>query len=243
MTATSLADLLVVNPSRLRPATLETVASAQEQLGIALPTGYVDFATRLGAGSLGHFVWVEDVATLPDRTREWRERITAYWFWETDEAGVTADALQQRGVLLASSFDGDELCVDPADVETLYVLPRNEEVAHRVGPGFVAALEWMLSGALNPWVEGWTFEVNAGRAQVRDRLRGRRLGDAEAAVLADHGDAHVEHLDGRTTIFLPSVQGRLALHDEDGELDVDLGHDEEADPAKVAAVLGAVRGA
>jgi hypothetical protein len=30
-----------------------------------------------------------------------------------------------------------------------------------VPPGFLDALEWMLSGTtLNPWVEGWTFEAS-----------------------------------------------------------------------------------
>ena len=155
MPGTSFDDVLLVNPAQIRPATSDGIALAEAELGVRMPPGYAAYVERLGEGALGNFVRVYAPARLPDLTRAWRERVTEYWFWDTSEAGVKPESLQERGVVVADSFDGDELCFDPADPETLFVLPRNDDNARRVGPGFIAAVDWMLSGALNPWVEGW----------------------------------------------------------------------------------------
>jgi hypothetical protein len=209
-----------------------------------MPSEYAAYVERLGEGALGHFVRVYEPAKLIDLTLDWRVRIKEYWFWDTSEAGVAPESLQERGVIVADTFDGDELCFDPADPETLFVLPRDADLARRVGPGFIAAVDWLLSGELNPWVEGWTFEAWTNRAEVRQTLNGRRLADAARAIadLAEH--SHVVDLDDRKTFFLPAVSGRLSLYQEDeGAARVDLTYDEAANPEAVNDVLAAVRGA
>jgi len=240
---TSFDDVLLVNPSRIRPATSDGIAVVEAELGVRMPPGYAAYLERLGEGALGYFVRVYSPARLPGLTRAWRERVKEYWFWDTSEAGVKPESLQERGVVVADSFDGDELCFDPADPETLIVLPRNEDIARRVGPGFIAAVDWMLSGALNPWVEGWTFEAWTHRIEVRQALHGRRLEEATRAVahLGEH--SHEVGVDHWKTFFLPAIGGRLSLHqDEEGTLEVDLAYDETADPEAVDTVLAATRG-
>lgn len=244
MTGTSLDDVLVINPSQIRAATDHGITQAEAELGVRLPSGYVAYVERLGEGTLGHFVRVYDPAKLPDLNRDWRQRINEYWFWDTSEAGVAPERLQERGVVVADSFDGDELCFDPDDPETLFLLPRDEDDARRLGPGFSAAVDWMLSGALNPWVEGWTFEAWTGRAEMREALDGRRLADAARAIAALGEHSHVVELNNRTTYFLPSIGGRLSLYEEeDGATEADLSYDEAADQAAVDVVLAAMRGA
>jgi hypothetical protein len=235
-------DVLLVNPSRVRPATSDEVTGAESALGVDMPSGYAAFVQRLGEGALGHFVRVYVPAQLPRLTLDWRERVREYWFWDTQEAGVTPESLQERGVVVADSFDGDELCFDPAAPETLFVLPRDDEVAHRVGPGFLAAVDWMLSGGLNPWVEGWTFEAWGNRAEVRREFpSGLRLADAARAVedLGEH--SHLVDVGHRKTFFLPSIGGRLSLYQfEDGDLSMDLTYDEAAIPEAVTRISTAV---
>ena len=245
MSGTSVDDVFLINPSRVRPATDHGIAQAEAELGVRLPAGYAAYVERLGEGTLGHFVRVNEPAKLPGLTLEWRERIKEYWFWDTSEAGVAPESLQERGVVVADSFDGDELCFDPADPETLFVLPRDEDLVRRVGPGFIAAVDWMLSGALNPWVEGWTFEAPTHRAEVRQTFPGLGLADAARAI-ADLGEhSHVVELEHRKTFFLPAISGRLSLYQEDdGEpTEADLTHDEAASPEAVDGVLAALRGA
>jgi hypothetical protein len=245
MPRTSLDDVLLINPSQIRPATAHAIARAEAELGVRLPSGYTAYVERLGEGALGHFVRVYEPAKLPDLTRDWRQRIKEYWFWDTSEAGVAPESLQERGVVVADSFDGDELCFDPADPETLFVLPRDEDVVRRVGPGFIAAVDWMLSGALNPWVEGWTFEAWTNRAEVRQALPGLRLADAARAI-ADLGEhTHVVELDYRKTYFLPAISGRLSLYqaDDSEPTEADLSYDKATNPEAVDVVLAAMRGA
>lgn len=237
-------DLLVINPSRTTRATKTDLKQAESALGVHLPRGYARFVRRVGGGSLGHFVGVLAPDQLLTSTEDWRTLVQEYWFWDTEESGADRESLQERGILLASSFDGDELCFDPADPETLYVLPRNDDVAHRVGPGFLAALEWMLSGRqLNPWVEGWTFEANNHRVEEHPRFPDdTSLADATRALTALGLHAHVVELDRRTTFFFPEISGRLSVAEEEG-LWVDFFYDDEADPAEVTKILDAIKGA
>ena len=108
MPGTSFDDVLLVNPSQIRPATSGGVALAEAELGVRMPPGYAAYVERLGEGSLGNFVRVYAPARLPDLTRAWRERVKEYWFWDTSEAGVKPESLQEHGVVVADSFDGDE---------------------------------------------------------------------------------------------------------------------------------------
>lgn len=243
MPGRSFDDVLLVNPSQIRPATADGIARAESDLGVRLPRGYAAYVERLGEGALGHFVRVHPPEKLPELTLDWRERIKEYWFWDTSEAGVAPESLQERGVVVADSFDGDELCFDPADPETLFVLPRDDDLARRAGPGFIDAVDWMLSGALNPWVEGWTFEAWTSRVEVREELHGRRLADAAQAVAGLSEHSHLVELDHRTTFFLPAIGGRLSLYQlGDAAPHVDLTYDEGADVEAVEVVLAAMRG-
>lgn len=122
-------------------------------------------------------------------------------------------------------------------------MPRNDDIARRVGPGFIAAVDWMLSGALNPWVEGWTFEAWTHRIEVGQALHGRRLDDAARVVADLGGHSHVVGVDHWKTFLLLAIGGRLSLHqDEEGTLEVDLAYDQTADPETVDTVLAAMRG-
>jgi hypothetical protein len=236
----SFEDLYLVNPAHVRPATADEVAALESELGVGMPTGYAEYVQRTGAGVLGHFLVVHAPAGLPDRTLEWRKRIQEYWFWDTSGAGITPEALQQEGVLVADTFDGDELGFHPADPDTLFVLPRNEDIVRRLGPGLVPAVDWVLSGGLNPWVEGWSFETSTHRVEVRQDVTSGLSLDAAAQALADLGEhSHVVELDDRQTFFLPAIAGRLSLHQlEDGPLAMDLTYDADADPDAVARPLG-----
>lgn len=238
-------DLFVINPSRITPATSADIALAESALGIRLPRGYARFVRRVGGGSLGHFVGVLSPDQIVRSTEDWRTRLREYWFWDTEESGADRESLQQRGVLLASSFDGDELCFDPADPATLYVLPRNDDVAHRVGPDFLTALDWMLSGEqLNSWVEGWTFEANSHRAEEHPQFpEGTSLVDATQALASLGPHSHLVELNRRSTFFFPEISGRLSVAQEEDALWVDLYYDDEANPADVTRILDAVTGA
>ena len=159
------------------------------------------------------------------------------------DAGVTAEALQARGVPLADTFDGDELCVLPEQPGACFLLPRDDDVATKMEGGFLATVGTLLSGELNPWAEGWTFEAYDGRAEIRlFRSLGPQLAETVRAVegLAMH--SHVLELRGRATFFLPDVEGRLSLYqlDDDPAASLDFTYDDAADPEVVGRIMAAL---
>ena len=243
MPGSSLEDVYVVNPAHVRPSSPAEVAVLESELGVRMPTGYDEYVRRLGDGALGHLVRVYPPTTLGTRTSEWRARVQEYWFWDTTAAGVEPESFQDRGVVVADTFDGDELCFLPEDPDALFLLPRDDDDVVPAGPGLLPALDWLLGGDFNPWVEGWTFEAFGGeRREVRREVKpGLDLAGAAHAI-ADLGEhAHVVELGSRTTFFLPALGGRLSLYQLDGRApSLDLSHDPEADPATVARVLAAL---
>ena len=147
-------------------------------------------------------------------------------------------------MVVADTFDGDELCFLPEDPDALFLLPRDDDVVP-AGPGLLPALDRLLAGDLDPWVEGWTFEAfGDDRQEVRREIGpGLDLAGAVHAVAELGEHAHVVGLGERTTFFLPALGGRLSLSQLNGRApSLDLSHDPEADPVAVArllAVLGA----
>ncbi len=245
MPGASFEDVYLVNPAHARPSTPDEVAGLQSELGVAMPVGYSEYVRRLGSGALGNWVRVYAPADLATRTAEWRERVQEYWFWDTSAAGIEPQVFQQQGVVLADTFDGDELCFLPEDPHALYLLPRDDDEPVPLGPGLLPALHELVAGDVNPWVEGWTFEAfGVGRQEVRrDLSAGLDLAAATRAVVGLGQHAHLVELEGRTTFFLPDLGGRLSIYQLDGQAPaLDLSHDPETDPAVVSSVL-AVLGA
>jgi hypothetical protein len=237
----SFEDLYLVNPAHVRPATRDEVAALESELGVQMPTGYAEYVQRMGEGALGHLVRVYPPTLLAGLTGEWRVRVQEYWFWDTTAAGVEPRSFQERGVLVADTFDGDELCFLPENPDALFLLPRDTDDVVPAGPGLLPAVDWLLGGDLNPWVEGWTFEAFGHQRQEirREPNAGLDLAGAGQA-LAELGEhSHVVELDHRQTFFLPAIGGRLSLYQpEDEPLAVDLTYDADADPDAVARLLG-----
>ena len=245
MPGASFEDVYLVNPAYVRLSALQEVAGLESELGVRMPHGYGEYVRRLGAGTLGHWVRVYAPTDLATRTHQWRERVQEYWFWDTSATGIEPQSFQQHGVVVADTFDGDELCFLPENPDALYLLPRDDDDAVPLGPGLLPALDQLLAGELNPWVEGWTFEAfSDGRQEVRRDLGpGLDLAGAGQAVAGLGEHAHVVEMEGRTTFFVPALGGRLSVYQLGGRPPaLDLSHDPDADAeavARVLAVLGA----
>jgi hypothetical protein len=231
-------DILRVS-SRLRPVDAAAVDHAEATLGTRFPTGYRELMMRLGEGDLGHFVRVYPPHRVLASQAGWRARIAEYWFWESDD-----ETLRERvcdGVVLGDTFDGDELCFHRSDPDTLILLPRHDDAAYQLGPGLLAALDWVLgSGVIVSQEPGpVAFEPWLGRVEVRRHLVGDI--DEVATSLASHDPGSLvvpgsRDTDGLTsvTVYLPAIGGR-AYHwwFADGGAVVALTYDDSA-PADVA---------
>ena len=192
-----------------------------------MPAGYSEYVRRLGGGALGNWVRVYAPADLATRTGEWRERVQEYWFWDTSAAGIEPQVFQQQGVVLADTFDGDELCFLPEDPEALSccpattttLLPRDDDEARaRPEPGVCCpALDVARAGeatlqpvgggrgpsrpspTIDREAEDGTGEARRPRSRrVAERpRRGRRPGQPARATSSSWRAR-------RTTFFLPA---------------------------------------
>lgn len=237
-------DIRLVS-TRLAPSAPTEVAAAEAALGCRFPAGYAEYVERFGEGELGHFLGVYPPAQVLEARATWQERITEYWFWEPGSSGATPERIRE-GVVVAGSFDGDELCFHPDDPDTLFVLPRNSDDVHRVGPGLLPALDWMLtSGVLTTAQPGPPdFEPGQHRSEVRRPVSGDLEEVATALAGQDPAAAvsPVQRVDGltRAVVHLPSIGGRAMLWwFEEGDAEVLLRHDESA-PADVVDRVVAV---
>ena len=239
-------DLDDIRPisSRLTPSTPRDVAAAEASLGCRLPDGYAAYVERFGAGDLGHFLRVYPPERVIEARAEWQQRVTEYWFWDSGTSEATPERIRE-GVVVADSFDGDELCFHPDDPDVLFVLPRHSEEVHRVGPGLLAALEWMLgSGVLVTAQPGpVAFEPWQHRTEVRRWVAGD-LEQVAAAVAAEDPAGMVtpvQRLDGgfaSAVVYLPAIGGRAMLWwFADGRAETVLSHDESAPADVVAGVV------
>ena len=108
------------------------VDAAAKQLGTRLPTGYREFITRFGEGTLGVYIRVYPPYQILDgdnRITEWQKRIDEFWFWD-EGADILPKAKALECVIVADTVDGDEVIYHPSDPDRLYVLPRNEEAVY-----------------------------------------------------------------------------------------------------------------
>ncbi len=130
-------------------STDEEVDAAEQQLGIAFPSGYRAYVTTFGEGVLGGcFVRIYPPHRILRDLQMWRERIDAFWLWDDGHDVLTkSDAL--LSVVIGDTVNGDELVVQPENPERVLVLPRYSEKIFVAGDGLPSAIEWLCdSGEL-----------------------------------------------------------------------------------------------
>ena len=134
-------DALDVTGQAKEPATKAELAAVAESLG-PMPAGYAAIVTRFGFCAIGDFVRVYPPSVLEAITKDWRQRVTDYWFWDLTNVGLTKEEVQ-RGFSPADTFDGDEIVVVPGRADLL-LLPRDADVGVRLDPDLRMAVAHVL---------------------------------------------------------------------------------------------------
>jgi hypothetical protein len=152
---------------RLEPATADQVAAAEAVIGTRFPPGYAEFVTRFGDGAVSNWVRVYP----PDRVAEehpgHRERRAEYYFWDEEANALTREQVA-ASVLLADTYNGDEVIYHPAEPKGLFALPQDDGAIHPIGRTLPEAIEWLCaSGTLTGPIGFLSFEPASGRAARR----------------------------------------------------------------------------
>ena len=143
------------------PIAGEDVDALASRLGVQLPAGYRDFMTRFGKGDIACYVRIYPPAEITDSDNSveaWRERVDRYWFWDQG-ADILSKAKALECVIIADTFDGDEVVFHPTEPDRLYILPRYSEKIYAVDGGVEAMVEWLCgSGVLTEKITSREFD-------------------------------------------------------------------------------------
>ena len=147
--------------SALRRSTDAEVDAVQAALGVALPAGYRELVTTLGAGTLSLELGVQPPTDLLARSRALVSTFRDRWFFDRPDAELSLeDALESVGI--ATTADGDEVMYHP-DSGRLHVLPRHDDRTYAMGTDPWEAVDWFHeSGVLRPPLSFRSFDPDTG---------------------------------------------------------------------------------
>ena len=125
--------------------------------GCRFPSGYREYLTRLGEGSLNALVRIYPPWRVPSVLQESRDLWSKYWFWQS--ANVPLDqGLARAAIPVGDTIDGDTIVFHPADPDLVIVLPRNRDRLY-ARRGLLQTIEWICSGGvLHRFGPGRTFQ-------------------------------------------------------------------------------------
>ena len=189
----------VLVSEKLTPIPPAEVAEAAERLGVRFPEGYEAFVTTFGEGDLSGYLRIWPPRQVVQFTRWYRGFLKENldddnWCW--DLGGVLEPDRVVESVAIGSTLDGDTIVFHPSDPDTLYALPRHQDVVYRIGRGLDEAIDWLLtSGKLTRKIKKRLFEPHAYRKKRRYSL-GLPYAEVRRALL-DLGVHDVVTLDSR----------------------------------------------
>ncbi|MFB9314654.1 SMI1/KNR4 family protein [Nocardioides plantarum] len=233
----NLSDLRLVS-RHSSPVPASETSAAAAALGTPLPEDYVAHVERYGRGITCETVRVYVPGDLAGTTAQWRQRITDYWFWETDGVEVTPETLQTRGVVIADTLDGDEFCFVAGAPDRVYVLPRHSDEALAFDGGLLPAVARVLDGFDPPlWP---VFESSTARRTFEMWGNGSD-GNAVAAGLLALGLHDLEQTSERhLQVLLPSLGGIVQVVDSGLGVRAYGSFDDDAPTDDIERVLAAL---
>lgn len=144
--------------SRLELASAEDVADAESALGTRLPRGYPEFLTTLGTGEINGWLRLYMPSKILNELEFFQSVMQDFFTWDRERSALS-QARAAECIPMADTGWGDWIAFHPADPDTLFSLPRNDDAISRIGEGFEEALDWLCeSGALAPALSFRYFE-------------------------------------------------------------------------------------
>src|SRR4051812_47941427 len=153
---------------RVDPSEIEAFESSR---WIKFPSGYRDYMTVVGDGTLGSFVRICTPAKIERELDEWRDRINKHWFWDRGKKLLPKNRALEC-VVIGDTVSGDELIFHPHRPDKIFVLPSESEQIHEAGNDLLSAIEWIYtSGKLIEKFSDITFEPYDSKKEVTKRSK------------------------------------------------------------------------
>lgn len=233
-------DLYLVS-DRTATATPDEFASAESAMGMKLPADYVAFVSRFGQGAISNWVRVYGPRRIAGERDERREGLEQYYFWD-EGADVLSREQVNEAIMLADTFNGDEVIYRESAPSGFFVLPRDEEGIYAVGETLEQAVDWLCkSGTLTGALPFLYFEPFGERRERRyasnDGVPFETVRDALVALGLHDADVDMTEGDDKCHYFFYREFGGLVVlvEGEDGAVAL-LSSDPEPSGAKIDRV-------
>lgn len=144
----------------------EDVTKAESVLQCRFPDFYYQYITTLGEGSLATFVRVYMPQRIVKEISDFRKRWKEFFFWDLGHETLSKDKVMES-IIIADTYNGDELIFHPSNHSKLYILPQDDEDIFFAGSHLEEALGWLCqSGKFTAPLTFFDFEPFENRKKI-----------------------------------------------------------------------------
>lgn len=134
---------------KLTVATNDDVFSLETTIQVPLPDGYKEYVMTLGKGEYCSFIRVDMPLAILTGYKQYQQFLEEYWFWEMGEKLLTKEKAVES-IKIGDTVDGDVIIFHPSSSKEIFVLPRHDEMLHKIGGNLFEAIDWLCIYRHNP---------------------------------------------------------------------------------------------
>jgi len=134
---------------KLTLASLDEVDAVEAELDVVFPEGYREFVTTLGLGQYCNFIRIDMPSRILSEYEEHQRSLNEYWFWDLSK-DVLSQERAMESIKIGDTDHGDVIIFHPENNRELFVLPRDDDLLHRIGSNLYEAIDWLCTSRDNP---------------------------------------------------------------------------------------------
>jgi hypothetical protein len=134
---------------KLMLAADEDVDFAETIIIVSFPDGYKDYVTTLGLGEYCNYIRIAMPQDILLSYKKYQQFLDKYWFWEMGEEILSKEKATES-IKIGETIDGDVIIFHPSNSNELFVLPRHDDMLHKIGDNLYEAIDWLCIYRHNP---------------------------------------------------------------------------------------------
>ena len=127
----------------------DEVRVVENEAHFTFPEGYREYVTTLGRGEYCNYIRIHMPAEILSGYREYQKFMDQYWFWDLGNEIISKERAIES-VNIGDTVDGDVILFHPSNSHELFVLPRHDDMSHRIGANLYDAIDWLCVSRHNP---------------------------------------------------------------------------------------------
>lgn len=134
---------------KLTLATDEDVDFAETIIDVSFPDGYKEYVTTLGFGEYCNFIRISMPRDILLGYKKYQKFLDEYWFWEMGKDLLSKEKAIEC-IKIGDTVNGDVIIFHPSKPNEIFVLPRDDDMLHKIGRNLYEAIDWLCVYRHNP---------------------------------------------------------------------------------------------